>query len=255
MSYKYINSLATPENVNKFLELVDLAGGSGKDAQNAFDLADKLRTGLQMQLCVQSLQKDPASAKMLEEKYVGPPYNPEAMLKMPKGSLGWTLAKAWSALGYTPEFYTPHRSASETDGDYINFRVFKTHDIHHILTGYSLDDLGELGVISVFVGQIRFPGFLFLDLIGLLLSFFTSDKLYEQNMEPSELNKTLGYQFRLISDGIEMGQTAKPLFPVKWEEGLERPLEEWRQELNIKPVREGPYSWYSNPKLRAALEI
>ncbi len=255
MSYKYINSLATPESINKFLELVDLVGGSGKDAQNAFDLSDKLRTGLQMQLCVQALQKDPASAKMLEEKYVGPPYNPEAMLKMPKGSLGWTLAKVWSTLGYTPEFYTPHRSVSETDGDYINFRVFKTHDLHHILTGYSLDGLGELGVISVFVGQIRFPGFLFLDLMTLLLSFFTSDKLAEANMDPSELSKTLGYKFRLISDGIEMGQAAKPLFPIKWEEGLERSLDEWRQELNIKPVMDGSYSLYTDPRLRSALEI
>lgn len=47
-----------------------------------------------------------------------------------------------------------------------------------------------------------------------------------------------------------MGQSAKPLFPIKWEEGLERPLDEWREELNIQPVTDGPYSWYSHPALQ-----
>lgn len=84
MSFRYIDSLATPESVNKFLELVDLVVGSGKDPHNAFELSNRLRTGRQMQLSVQALQQDPASAKMLEEKYIGPPYDLETMLKMPK---------------------------------------------------------------------------------------------------------------------------------------------------------------------------
>ncbi|WP_392407614.1 Coq4 family protein [Chlorogloeopsis fritschii] len=253
MSYRYINSLASPENLNKFLELVDLAGGAGKNPKNVFQLGDKLSTGLQMQLCTQAIQKDPASAKMLEERYVGPPHDLKTLLAMPKGSLGWTYARVLSAIGYEP-FNLTVPTRFETDGAYINFRVFKTHDIHHVMTGYSLDTLGELGVISVFVGQIRYPAFLFLDLVSLLLGFFTSDKLYDENMEVTDLNTTLGYKFRLISDGIEIAQAAKPLFPIKWEEGFERPLEEWRQELNVKPVMEGPYSWYTNPKIKAALE-
>ncbi len=255
MTYKYLDSLTTPESINKFLALVDLTVGAGKDPHNAFELSNTLRTGPQMQLSVKAIQQDPASAKMLEEKYVGPPYDLETMLKMPKGSLGWTYARVMSALGFDPQFYPAAPSSFETDGDYINFRVYKTHDIHHIITGYALDALGELGVISVSVGQFRYPAFLFIDLLSLLAGFFTSDKLYDETLDPVELNKTLGHKFRLMSEGIEMGQAAKPLFPVKWEEGLERPLDQWRQELNIKPVMEGFYSWYSFPKARAAVEI
>lgn len=255
MSYKYLNSLATPESINKFLELVDLVAGSGKDPHNAFELSNRFRSGIQMQLTVQAIQKDPASAQMLEEKYVGLPYDLEAMLKMPKGSLGWTYAKVMSTLGYDPQFYPSAPASFETDSDYISFRVYKTHDIHHIITGYMLNNFGELGVISVSVGQFRYPAFLFLDIISLLVSFFTSDKLYNQTMDAVELNKTLAYKFRLISDGIEMGQAAKPLFPIKWEEGFERSLDEWREELNINPVIDGPYSLYTNSNLMAALEI
>ncbi len=50
-----------------------------------------------------------------------------------------------------------------------------------------------------------------------------------------------------------MGQAAKPLFPVKWELGLERPLAEWREELNIRPVTDGVFSWYTRPALAAAV--
>ena len=44
-----------------------------------------------------------------------------------------------------------------TDADYINYRVYATHDIHHILSGFSLDNFGETGVISISVGQFNHP--------------------------------------------------------------------------------------------------
>jgi ubiquinone biosynthesis protein Coq4 len=59
-------------------------------------------------------------------------------------------------LGYDPQFY-PQREQFDSDADYIGFHIDKTHDIHHILTGFSLDTLGELGVISVTVAQTRYP--------------------------------------------------------------------------------------------------
>jgi len=52
---------------------------------------------------------------------------------------------------------------------------------------------------------------------------------------------------------MEMGIRAKPLFPMIWEERMAQNLEELRSELGIEPVREGPYSWYSNAAITAAL--
>lgn len=37
----------------------------------------------------------------------------------------------------------------ETDTDDMNHRVSATHDLHHILCGFSLDSIGEIGVISI----------------------------------------------------------------------------------------------------------
>jgi ubiquinone biosynthesis protein Coq4 len=252
MGFRYIDKLLTPEKLNQFLELADMAAGSRQNVNNAIDLSEKLHGSRPMELCIKAVQANPACANMLQERYVGPPYDLAAMLKMPKGSLGWTYAKVLSTLTYDPQFYrTP--ASFEKDEDYITFRVYKTHDIHHIITGYSLDNLGELGVISVIAGQIRYPAFLFIDVMALLVALFNSEQLYSEDQEPLEQATTMRYAFDLLSSGIAMGQAAQPLFPVKWEEGLERPLEEWRRELNITPKMEGIYSWYSRPDLKAAI--
>lgn len=252
MGFRYINNLVAPENLQKFLELADCAIGAGQDPNNVFDLSDKLNGSKPMALCVQAIQQDPAAAAFVSERYVGPPYDLDAMLKMPKGSLGWTYATVLSTLGYDPQFYrTP--TTFNSDAEYISYRVYRTHDLHHILTGFSLDNFGELGVISVTAAQTGFPAFLFLDILSLLLQFFQAERLYREDLPPAEKGKTLKYAFDLISAGLDMGQAARPLFPVKWEEGFERPIEEWREELKIQPFREGLYSWYSDPILAAAI--
>jgi ubiquinone biosynthesis protein Coq4 len=252
MSFRYINNLITPENLNRFLELVDLAAGAGKDTNNIFDLSDRLNVSRPMERCLDAIQLEPASAQLVAERYVGAPYDLDSLLQLPPGSLGWTYAKVLSTLGYNPQFYRTPESFN-SDAEYISYRVYRTHDIHHILTGFSLDGLGELGVISVTAAQAAFPAFLFVDILSLLTTFFSSEQLYREDLEPTKKGKTLQYTFQLISKGIDMGQGAKPLFPVKWEEGFERPLEEWRQELKITPVTDGIFSWYSQPELAAAV--
>jgi hypothetical protein len=47
-----------------------------------------------------------------------------------------------------------------------------------------------------------------------------------------------------------MGHDCKPLLAVKWEEGWEKPVARWRQELGIKPVTTGPQSWHALPGMQ-----
>jgi ubiquinone biosynthesis protein Coq4 len=252
MGFKYIDELAKKKNIDKFLEFIDLAAGSGKDTNNVFDMSEKFNSTVPMQRCIKAIEKDPKSAAFVKERYVGSLYDLKAMLEMPKYSLGWTYAKILSTLDYDPQFYRRPESFA-SDAEYITFRVYKTHDLHHILTGFSLDGLGELGVISVSAAQFSYPAFIFLDLTSLLASFAGNDELYNEDSEPAEVAKTLGYKFKVISLGLEMGQAAKPLFPIKWEDQFERPIDEVREELNIKPVKDGIFSWYTRPQLAAAV--
>lgn len=254
MGFRYLNRVASPEHIKEFLELADLAAGGTDDAGNVFELSRRL-SGNPMSRCLRRLQRDPDAQALIQSRKLCGPYDVTAMKQLPKGSLGHTYATVMEALGYDIDFFPEPSFYNnlESDGDYVNYRVYATHDLHHILSGYSLDNFGELGVVSISVGQFSFPGFSFLNLVGLMLSFFDTDKADEDFATTEEYANSIGYNFDLITQGMEMGIRAKPLFPVIWEERMAQNLEELRSELGIEPVRDGPYSWYSNPAITAAL--
>lgn len=51
MGFRYLDRLASEENIRSFLELADLAAGAGSSAQNVFTLSHRLRDSAPMRLC------------------------------------------------------------------------------------------------------------------------------------------------------------------------------------------------------------
>ncbi|MCP9773411.1 pyrroloquinoline quinone biosynthesis protein [Synechococcus sp. Tobar12-5m-g] len=255
MGFRYLDAIATQANLKQFLELADLAVGSGADAGNAFLLSHRLRDSKPMKLCTTLLQRDPAASALIKERRLCGPYDAEALKRLPKGSLGHTYATALGALGYDINFFPEPSFYNdlETDADYINYRVYATHDLHHIISGFSLDGRGEIGVISISVGQFNHPGLGFLDLVLLLMTWLRSDVPFDAIEGAEQQARTARYTLGMILKGLEMAEKAKPLFPVLWEERMDQNLEELRAELGIEAVKEGPMSWYSNPSITAAL--
>jgi ubiquinone biosynthesis protein Coq4 len=255
MGFRYLDRIATEENIHAFLELADLAAGAGASANNVFLLSHRLRQSRPMQVCRALLGRDPAAAALIEQRRLSGPYDAAALRALPKGTLGHTYATVLETMGYDinffpkPEFY----GNLESDADYINYRVYATHDIHHIVSGFSLDNFGELGVISLSVAQFAHPGLAFTDLMALLLNWFRNDTPIDELETPAEQARTAGYAFGMISKGLHMGAEAQPLFPVIWEERMGQDLEELRAELGVTAVKEGTFSWYANPSLLAAL--
>jgi ubiquinone biosynthesis protein Coq4 len=255
MAFRYLDQIATQEHIQEFLTLVDLAAGSGKSASNAFLLSHRLRSSAPMRLCERILSQDPAAMALIQARRPIGPYDAAALRALPPGSLGHTFVTVLESLAYDLNFFPDGSFFNhlENDADYINYRVFATHDIHHILSGFSLDGYGEIGVISISVGQFNHPGLGFLDLMSLLLTWFRSDTPEQELSTHAERLKTASYTFRMISHGLEIAAEAQPLFPVIWEERMEQNLDDLRAELGIQPVKEGPWSWYSHPTVRAAL--
>ncbi|MBW4531897.1 MAG: pyrroloquinoline quinone biosynthesis protein [Aphanothece saxicola GSE-SYN-MK-01-06B] len=255
MGFRYLDRIATEENIHAFLELADLAAGAGASANNVFLLSHRLRQSRPMQVCRALLQRDPAAVALIEQRRLSGPYDAAALKALPKGTLGHTYATVLETMGYDinffpkPEFY----ANLDSDADYINYRVYATHDIHHIVSGFSLDNFGELGVISISVAQFAHPGLAFTDLMALLLNWFRNEKPLDEHETPAEQARTAGYAFGMISKGLHIGADARPLFPVIWEERMEQNLEELRAELGIEAVRDGTYSWHANPALTEAL--
>jgi ubiquinone biosynthesis protein COQ4 len=255
MGFRYLDRIATPENIRSFLELADLAAGAGASANNVFLLSHRLRQSKPMQVCRALLQRDPAAVALIEQRRLSGPYDAAALKALPKGTLGHTYATVLETMGYDINFFPkPDFYANlDTDADYINYRVYATHDIHHIVSGFSLDNFGELGVISLSVAQFAHPGLAFTDMMALLLNWFRNDTPIVELETPAEQARTAGYAFGMISKGLHIGADARPLFPVIWEERMGQNLEELRAELGIEAVKEGTYSWQANPALVAAL--
>jgi len=257
MGFRYLDRLASPEHLGQFLELVDLVAGAGHSADNVFQLSHRLRDSRPMQVCRKRLAGDPACQALIDARRLSGPYDSDRLLAMPEGSLGHTYATALKAMGYDINFFPEPAFFNDLqdDADYINYRVYATHDIHHIVSGFSLDNFGELGVISISVAQFSHPGLAFTDLISLLLSWLLGDTPIDQLDSPAEQARTAAYAFAMISQGLQMGAGAKPLFPVIWEERFEQNLDELRAEFALTPMREGPWSWYETPAIREALGI
>jgi len=256
MGFRYLDRLASPEQIQGFLGLMDLAAGGAESAQNVFELSHRLRDSNPMRLCRKRLARDPEAEHLIQTRQLIAPYDSEVLKALPKGSLGHTYATLLGAMGYDINFFPDPSFFSnlETDADYINYRVYATHDLHHILTGFSLDNFGELGVISVSVAQFSHPGLAFTDLMSLLLNWFSDDTPFDELDSHTERAHTTAYAFGRISQGLEMGLSAKPLFAQPWETLMACNLKELRQELQIEAVTSGPWSWSSNPELCAALE-
>jgi len=257
MGYRYLDRHVNENNLGRLMELLDLAAGAGSSANNTFELQKQLQQSKPMQLCEKRLASDPASVALIAARHIAPPYDMEALRALPRSSLGHTFATVLGAINYDLDFYPKPGFYNDlaSDADYISYRIFATHDLHHILTGFSLDTFGELGVTTVSVAQASIPSFAFIDLFALMLTWFHTDTPLSETSDPLMQGRNVVQVCRTISQGLEMGMAAKPLFPVLWEERMEQDLEDLRRELGIEPVRDGLWSWYSNPAIAAAMAV
>ena len=159
--------------------------------------------------------------------------------------MGYTYGKVMSLKGFTPHFYRDRPGGVDDERDYVIMRVRKTHDLYHVMSGFNMM-IGEVGVIALNISQQSYPAFALLDNVILITSCFPG--MVQANLSKEvDPAKVAGAVFDTISMGVAMGRKAKPLFPLKFEEMTEMPLEEVRKEANITPIKEGPVSWYQDP--------
>jgi ubiquinone biosynthesis protein COQ4 len=226
------------ENLTPALERIKMVSGflasQGQETKTVFALEDHYRDSPQMAGAVARMKADPAVGRLISEGYTTPDYDLDALAKYPPGSLAHTYAKLMRLVGYSAKFY-PERKI-KSDADYCIMRVRKTHDLHHVVTGFSQQGPGEAGVIGVTAYQFGYPAFVLIDLAAMALTFHHAQGFH------TALND--------VGRGMMMGHACKPLLAVKWEEGWEKPVARWREELGINPVTTGPQSWHALPGMQ-----
>ena len=209
------------------LKLLAAIGRSGGDLSSVADLVDNMIDSPQMVDSIRRFKEVAGGAEMLEQRY--PPMQPdiERLIQLPEGSLGRSYAELIRRLNYDPEFFRPRPIDSEAQ--WLTQRVATTHDIHHVVAGFGTMPAGESGVLAITAAQLGFPAYVLLTTAAQLASFrFQTDRFEELSCA--------------VAHGMAIGHQAECLVAARWEEGWERPVSEWRQQLGISDPADGrPY--------------
>lgn len=175
-------------------------------------------------LAAQQLGRDPGCAALIDDRWIPEPYDLPQLAALAEGSLGQAYAAAVTRLGYDPNLHAGMEASSEAL--YVELRLSQTHDLWHLLTGFDSSLAGEIGLQAFHLGQFPYP----------LAALLIAEALISTTLtDPGQLPLLV----ETVHTGLAMGRQARSLFAQRWEEGWAKPLEQWRQELNLTPVPQG----------------
>ncbi len=173
-------------------------------------------------LAAQHLNRDPACAELICDRYIPPAHDLDQLLTYPENSLGYIYATAMKKSGFDPNLHAG--MTAKSDAHYVELRLSQTHDIWHIITGFDTSAIGEIGLQAFHLPQFPYPLATMLIANSLMAS-----TLFDPKQLPSLLNA--------IAQGWQMGETSQALFAQKWEEAWDKPVTQWQTELNIQPAQ------------------
>jgi ubiquinone biosynthesis protein COQ4 len=195
-----------------------------KDPQqtdSVYDIEDGLKQSAAMAAATRYMLAQPEIFALAKEGYLATTPDIPKLLEYPQDSLGYAYANYIHTAGFDPSFYRSMLVADDTS--YLLLRLRQTHDIWHVITGFSTNVPGELGLKAFELAQTRRT------MAGILIAGGFLKCLLQT---PEELDELLNN----ISRGYRTGLQAKPLLAQKWEENWDKSLSEWRSELGIKLV-------------------
>jgi len=213
--------------VRNLHSVTDLLKSMGQNTDSVFDIEDNFRGSNQIKVCVDRVKAIPEARALMESRYLGSAIDLEALSQLSRGTLGHTYATVMKTLGYDPNFF--RQREIETDEDWLTMRLRKTHDLVHLVTGFGPTG-GELGVLSIQAVQIGYPMSVVLQVasIGMALK-----------QQPERLPDVT----QQVARGMGMAIQMKPLIAQRWEDGWDKTVHQWREDLNITdPVIDEPYS-------------
>lgn len=139
---------------------------------------------------------------------------------LPEGTVGHAFARYFADNGIAP-FESPYEVRN--DVDYLVKWYRETHDLHHVVTGYATDALGEMELQAFAMGNLGLRS------SALILTFAAV-------LRPHGLPPIWKYVHRLRA-AYRRGKATRRLFEVRYERFLEGPVQALRDALNIPAMR------------------
>ena len=191
------------------------------DLGHAFDLLTRSYATPVADAARDALRSDPAIAALIRERYWGPWPSQAELVALPLESLGHAYASWFAGAGSQPLPDPVLLAGSDGDDTWLHLRVRHTHDLWHVVCGCPPTAAGEAAMSAVSVMQLRWPG------SAMLLG---ADLLHRCLEGPAAGEVDAG---QAAAYGLELGRVCAPLLAQRWEEGWDRPLAKWREQLGI----------------------
>jgi ubiquinone biosynthesis protein COQ4 len=163
------------------------------------------------------LKADTRTADSFAERPAFGPISLPELEKLPEGTLGRVFADHCRARDLDPNLvYIP----PEDETGWMLNRMFQTHDIWHVFTGWGNDLPGEFGLGGFYCAQLNSPPF-----FGYMVALLVLNVV----MRRANLNDMLA----AFTAGYNAGQHAEPLWSIDWAKEWSVPIEELRSRFQI----------------------
>lgn len=195
---------------------VKLATDMGR-LDEVFALADGLRAPDSLREMLHTVSQDAVGAAALRDR----PHvhiDLAALRALPLGTFGRTFAEHMIANNLDPAAIPT--LPSENEMDYVLAHLYETHDIWHVVTGFSTEVPGELGLQAFYQAQL--PGKL---PAAILAAGFVNTLVKNFGERDARMQE--------VVRGFVLGRRARPLFGVRWDDLWSTPLAEVRRKLDI----------------------
>ncbi|MEA2751840.1 MAG: ubiquinone biosynthesis protein [Myxococcales bacterium] len=142
-----------------------------------------------------------------------------ALRALPDGTLGREYARFLDDNGITPDAFESLPDIGDERAAYVMLRMRQTHDLWHVLTGYTPDVRGEVLLQAFTYGQTHAPSSLIIALFGTVRWAFQWPQ-----------------QTRALREAFERGERTGFLATFRWEKHWATPVTELRTLLACPPA-------------------
>lgn len=167
---------------------------------------------------VQEILKDEDARVLIESRYSEGLNELEDFARYSEGTLGGEFYRKMKKKNLV--CYPIKIRKDYTQIEYVRERRRETHDLLHIVLGYNTTLLGEASINSFLIGKAKMPTCIFI-VIGIIIRTMFKN--------PRELNLFIDS----VVKAYLRGKNAKSPFSIKWEEYLDRPIEEVRTVFGV----------------------
>jgi len=191
--------------------------------QAIFDLGEALHAMGATKGILKRFQDDPEGQKAIDSRKWMGRINLSELQALPPGTLGRVYSTHMLENKLDPEFFRQMRVEDSTA--FVLMRMRQCHDLWHVMTGFDISNLGEIGLQAFMMAQIAAP----------LSMVILSGGLFRLGTQKQEFVDSFMEAFLT---GWQMGKRSKRIFGVDWEANWTTPVVELRKTYQVEAVNQ-----------------